>query len=112
MSMIKGVTVTLYTKVANGFDSFNKQKWAETAVSVNNVLVGEPSHSEITNATNLYGRKAQYTLAIPKGDTHNWENAKVSFFGKDWRTFGIPVEGIEDNVPLDWNKKVWVERYE
>jgi len=112
MGKIKGITVTLYTKVANGFDEFKKQKWTETAVTVNNVLVGEPSTEEINDAINLYGRRAQYALGIPKGDAHNWENAKVTFFGEDWRTFGIPTQGIEANVPLDWNKKVLVERYE
>lgn len=112
MSVIKGIPVVLYTKVANGYDEFNKQKWTETAVTVNNVLVGEPSHSEILDTINLHGRRAQYTLAIPKTDNHDWENAKVSFFGQNWRTFGIPVQGIADNIPLDWNRKVWVERYE
>ena len=60
---------------------------------------------------NLTGKKAVYTLAIPKGDTHDWEDKEVKFFGKRWRTFGIPLEGIEQLIPLDWNKKVMVERY-
>ena len=43
---------------------------------------------------------------------HEWEDRKVTFFGKDWRVFGIPSEGIESMIPLKWNKKVTVERYE
>jgi hypothetical protein len=43
---------------------------------------------------------------------HEWEDRKVTFFGKDWKVFGIPQEGIESMVPLKWNKKVTVERYE
>lgn len=62
---------------------------------------------------NLSGRKAVYQLAIPKGDTHDWSAGKrVSFLGEDWRIIDIPTEGIEYMIPLSWNKKVQVERYE
>ena len=61
---------------------------------------------------NITGKKLVYTLAIPKGDTHDWKDRKVEFFGKKFRTFGEPIEGIEDMMPLRWNKKVQVERYE
>ena len=60
----------------------------------------------------LQGKREVYQLAIPKGDTHEWRNRKVEFFGKTFRTVNIPEEGIEDLIPLDWNKKVKVERYE
>ena len=75
-------------------------------------VVSPASSQEILDATNLYGKKAIYTLAIPKGDTHTWEDCKVSFFGEDWHVFGVPLEGIESIIPLAWNKKVTVERYE
>lgn len=51
-------------------------------------------------------------MAIPKGDEHDWKDKRVSFFGEDWHTFGIPLIGIECDIPLDWNMKVMVERYE
>jgi hypothetical protein len=52
-------------------------------------------------------------MAIPKGDTHEWiSGKKVNFFGKDWRIIEMPEEGIEWLIPLSWNKKVRVERYE
>ena len=52
-------------------------------------------------------------MAIPKGDTHDWSaGKKVSFFGHDWRIIQMPEEGIEWLIPLAWNKKVRVERYE
>jgi hypothetical protein len=51
-------------------------------------------------------------LGIPKEDEHDWENRRVDFFGEKWRVFGIPTKGIEDIIPLDWNMKVTVERYE
>lgn len=112
MARIRGITVKLHVKTDAGKDGFNKQVWETTPVDVENVLVGEPSATDLTNATELYGRKAQYTLAIPKEDDHDWENAVVEFFDQKWRTFGIPVRGIEENIPLDWNMKVMVERYE
>ena len=107
-----GITVTLYDVTLTGTNEFNEPIYTETPVQVNNVLVAPTSTQEILDSINLYGRKAVYTLAIPKGDTHEWENRKVSFFGKDFRVFGIPTEGIDENIPLAWNKKVTVEVYE
>ena len=109
---MKGITVTLYEVTQSGTNAFNEPVFTETPVEVANVLVAPASENEILSATNLYGRKVVYTLGIPKGDTHDWENRKVSFFGETFRTFGIPTEGIEHLVPTAWNKKVMVERYE
>lgn len=109
---MKTITVLLYEKTEIGQDAFHKTMWREEPVQVSGVLCAPSSAQEILDSTNLYGKKAIYTLAIPKGDTHNWEDCKVSFFGQDWHVFGIPLEGIEGNIPLAWNKKVTVERYE
>lgn len=109
---MKGITITLYEVTEAGHNAFNEPIHKETPVEVDNVLIAPSSETEILDAINLYGRKAVYTLGIPKGDTHAWENRKVSFFGEDWRVFGIPSEGLEHLIPLDWNKKVMVERYE
>ena len=110
--MIHGIPVTLYTVQQTGSDDFGAPIYKETAVTVDNVLVAPASNTEILETTNLYGKKAVYTLGIPKGDTHVWEGRKVSFFGQDFRVFGIPTQGIDDLIPLEWNKKVTVERYE
>ena len=62
---------------------------------------------------NLFGKKVAYMLAVPKGDTHNWVNAKVTLpspFEGEYRTIGYPTVGIESNIPLKWNKKVRIER--
>lgn len=112
MAKIKGITVTLYNKTLDSTDGFGDPVYTETAVNVDDVLVYPASSTEILETTNLYGKKAVYTLAIPKGDTHEWEDKRVSFFGKEWHTFGIPTQGIEENIPLRWNMKVMVERYE
>jgi len=112
MGRIKGITVTLIGKTKNGRDDFGHPIYENTEIQVENVLVVPASTDDVTNQLNLTGRKAAYTLAIPKGDTHDWENKEVRFFGKRWQVFGLPLEGIESLIPLDWNKKVMVERYE
>ena len=109
---MRGITVTLYEKTQTGTDRFNAPVYEETPVEVENVLVAPATTQEILDTVNLYGRKAVYTMAIPKGDTHDWGNVRVDFFGQSWRTFGIPTAGIEALIPLSWNKKVMVERYE
>lgn len=94
-----------------GTDPFGNPIYEETDIDVENVLVSPTSTDDIVNQLTLTGKKAVYTLAIPKGDTNDWEDKEVKFFGRRWRTFGFPIEGIEDLIPLDWNKKVMVERY-
>lgn len=112
MARIRGITITLYDKVKIGEDAFGAPIYEEQATDVENVLVAPTSSQEIQDAINLYGKKAVYTMAIPKGDQHDWTDKHVSFFGKDFKTFGIPLEGIEANIPLEWNTKVTVAVYE
>lgn len=83
VQMINGIDVKLHDE--SGFEV------------VQNVLAGEPTGNE-------------FTLAIPKGDTHVWTDAKVEFFGRMFRTIGFPKEGIESNIPLAWNKQVKVQQ--
>ena len=109
---IKGITVTLYTETKSGTDAFGRPTYTEKAVPVHNVLVAPASTSETLDTVNLTGKKAVYTLGIPKGDTHDWKDKKVSFFGEMFKTFGEPLKGIEDMIPLEWNTKIQVERYE
>lgn len=110
--MIRGITVTLVDKVETGVDAFGHPQYATKQVCVENVLVTPSSTDDITTSTDLTGKKAVYTLAIPKTDKNDWVNRQVEFFGKRFRTIGIPQEGIADNIPLLWNKKVMVEHYE
>lgn len=112
MARIKGITVTLIDRKVIETDPFGTPVYGDVEIDVDNVLVSPTSSDDVVNTLSLTGRKAVYTLAIPKGDTHDWENQEVRFFGKRWRVFGIPLEGIEDMIPLRWNKKVTVERYE
>lgn len=110
---MRGITVILYDRTETGKDALNKPIYTETAVQVDNVLVAPSASMEVLEPTNLDGRRGDYTMAIPKGDTNDWSaGKKVSFFGQDWRIIEMPEEGIEWLIPLSWNKKVRVERYE
>lgn len=95
-----------------GKDPFGQPIYEESPVEVDNVLVSPTLSDDVVNQLTLTGKRAVYTLGIPKGDTHKWEDVEVVFFGRRWKTFGIPVEGIEAMIPLDWHKKVMVETYE
>lgn len=103
--------VTLLKKTQTGTDAFNRPVYSETPVEVNNVLIAPLSDQEVLDTLNLTGRKAVYQLGIPKGDTNDWENQRVQFFGETWQVIGIPTEGQAELIPLNWNKKVKVERY-
>lgn len=111
MAVIKGITIILYEPVQTGTDAFNQPIYEEEEVEIENVLVSPSTPDDITTSTDLVGKKAIYTLAIPKGDTHTWENKKVKFFDEVFQVFGFSIMGIENNIPLDWNRKVMVERY-
>lgn len=112
MSRLKGISVTLTTTTQNGVDGFNRPIYTESSAIIDNVLVSPASAQEVVDSLNLEGKKAVYTLAIPKGDTHDWKNKKVQFFGQTFKTFGEPTKGIDDLIPLDWNMKVMVGIYE
>lgn len=112
MGRIKGITITLLDTIEDGKDDFGHPIYREAEIQVENVLVAPSSTDDVTTQVNLTGKKAEYTLGIPKGDQHDWKEKTVIFFGLKWRTIGIPLEGIEAMIPLDWNKKVMVETYE
>lgn len=110
--MIKPITVTLYERTESGTDEFGAPIYTETPIEVPGVLVTPVSAADIISDLQLYGKRTEYELCIPKGDSHEWENRRVSFFGQTFHAFTPVIEYIEANVPLRWNKKVKVERYE
>lgn len=112
MGKIHGIQITLIDKQVVSVDPFGTPVVKDVEILVDNVLVSPTSTDDVTNQLSLTGKKAVYTLAIPKGDLHDWENKEVIFFGQKWRTVGFATEGIESMIPLEWNKKVMVERYE
>ena len=112
MGLIKGIPITLWTKTSNENDPFGMPIWTEKAETIENVLIHPLSEEDKATELNLTGKKVVYELCIPKGDTNEWTDRKVTFYGEDFRTVGIPTELIGFMVPLDWNKKIKVERYE
>lgn len=112
MAYLKGIDVILHDKVVTGKDAFNRPIEEDVDITVENVLVAPVSQtdSEILTELSMDGKKARYQLAIPKGDAHDWDDKTVTFFGETWRTVGFSTIGIEDLIPLDWNRKVVVER--
>lgn len=118
MGKPKGITVSLLMRTQSGTDAFNRPVYTETAVSVDNVLVGSPTDQELVTDLQMYGKKCVYILAIPKGDAHVWEDSYVEFDPtggnsiQKFRTFGKATGGIEDLIPLAWNKKIHVEAYD
>lgn len=107
---MRGVTITLYNRTQTGTDEFNRPVYSESAESVENVLIGEPSTQEVIDELNLTGKRLAYTLGIPKGDTHTWENKRVGFYNEIFEVIGNPTQGIEHLTPTPWNKKVKVTR--
>lgn len=108
---MRGISITLYDKTQIGIDDFNRPIYEDVPRTIENVLIGEPTTDQVIDELNLSGKRLAYTLAIPKGDTHEWTDRKVEFFGEVFRTFGKPTQGIDHLIPLSWNKKVKVERY-
>jgi hypothetical protein len=109
---IHGITIQLQELTEIGVDAFNVPVMVEAWADVPDVIVGQPTDAEQIDAMDLYGSRAVYILGIPKGDTHEWKAGNlVRFFGETFRIFGHTIQGIEDMVPLQWNKKVMVAHY-
>ena len=114
---MRGTTVTLYEITQTGEDPFGVPIYTETPVQVEDVLVGEPDTDDIATSTALYQKSIRYMLGIPKGDTHDWKDKKVSWtdaYGNTHvcMTFGFPITGIEANIPTRWHMKVRCADYE
>ena len=112
MGKIHGIQITLIDKQVVSVDPFGSPVVKDVEITIDNVIVAPATTEDVTSQMSLTGKKISYTIGIPKGDMHDWEEKEVRFFGKRWKTVGIPLEGIEDLIPLEWNKKVMVERYE
>ncbi len=112
MAKIHGIQITLIDKQVISVDPFGSPVVKDVEITIDNVIVAPATTDDVTSQMSLTGKKISYTLGIPKGDNNDWENKEVRFFGKRWKTVGIPLEGIESMMPLEWNKKVIVERYE
>lgn len=112
VTRLRGTTVELAVKRQVGTDGLNRPVYETDWVTVENVLIGQPESREVMDELNLSGKRIDYMLAIPKGDDHIWQDTQVRFFGMVFETIGMPIQGIEAMMPLEWHKKVKVMRYE
>ena len=94
-----------------GTNDLGEPIYEEEWVDVPDVLIGLPTTTEITDAIAMFGKRVDYTLGIPKGDTHNWINTDVIFWGEKYQTIGFPVTGEKENIPLKWGQNVKVVKY-
>lgn len=111
VSAIKGRTITLHEMIPDGVDDFNNPIMTENVVEVENVLIEPASNDAILSEIQMSGKHVVYYLHIPKGDTHNWTDAVVDFYGQSWKVFGDALIYDEELTPLSWNKKIKVESY-
>ena len=114
VNRIPTVSITLYEKTLSGKDPFNHDIYTETATVIDNVVIGQPKSDDNLSEVNLSGKEIAYVLSIPEGDTHDWENVTVEFYGRKWRTVGIPMQYTDGFFPpgeMPWNKKVKVESF-
>lgn len=111
---IKGVPVILHINEVTGKDGFNQDIVTPTSVTVENVVIGQPSSQDVLNEYNLSGKTISYILAIPAADDHVWENTVVEFYGRKWRTVGIADQYMDGFMgdAFPWNKRIKVEAYE
>lgn len=109
MAQLRGEPVTLYDRVQTGADPFGAPVFEEMPVCVENVLICPASTESVTQGQQLFGKHAVFELLIPKWDEHGWENCTVEFYGRRWKTFGIPLQW--QNPSGSWNRKVMVECY-
>lgn len=107
-----GQSVTLKVKTLTGADSFNNPTYSVQDATVDDVLIGQPTAEEAQTSIDLYGKRCEVMLGIPKGDEHEWEDTQVVFWGRTWDTVGPVIQGIEANVPTRWHKKIRCARHE
>lgn len=112
MGLIKGQTITLYSKTQTGSDPFGQPVYEETPVEVSNVLIAPISADAAPEQDGLQNALEAYEIHIPKGDTNIWEDSRISFWGKVFRSVGAVKRYMDENTPLDWIGSIRVEHYD
>lgn len=110
MGRIKGKSVVLHTRTVKEYDPLGNPIYQTADTTVYNVLWNVSTADDLIDTSRLEGTQELYTLSIPKGDTNTWLENTVTFNGKTFHCYA-ESEGIDNLTPLEWNKKVLVERY-
>jgi len=108
---MKTTTIKLIVETVVDVNPFGEEITTEVTEDVKGCLVGQPTTDDITSSVELYGKKCEYVVGIPKGDTHDWKDRELYIWGERFRTIGFPMTGIQENIPLRWGQNVKVERY-
>ena len=109
---MRGMRVQLVEKTTDGYDAFGAPiVTGEELIDIDDVLVGQPTADDMTTALTMYGKHCVYTLGIPRTDTHEWADHEVIIYGERYRTIGTAMRGIDENIPLRWNRNIRVERF-
>ena len=61
---------------------------------------GQNVYTEVSYEEDCYIMFGKESAGIPE-----------EFFGRRWKTIGMPIQGLDHLIPLRWNKKVRVECY-
>lgn len=109
---MKGTTIKLLVKTQTGTDPFGAPIYSTVWEDIPDVLVGTPTTDDIKTSVELYGKKIEYILGIPKGDTHNWIDADIIIWSQRYKSFGYPMTGEPENIPLRWGQNVRVTRFD
>lgn len=80
MGLIQGIPVVLYLQTkTDQVDGFGNPIYTETPTTIDNVLVNPISAEAITSDLQLYGRRGEYELCIPKGTRTTGPTAELDF---------------------------------
>ena len=112
---LHGIPVQLEVLTQTGTDDFNRPIYSTSYTTINNVLVGSPTTEERKETLNLTGKRIEYWIGIPKGDTHDWKDKTVDLpapFSCKIKTFGFVQTGIQDLIPMAWGSRVAAEMFE
>ena len=109
---MKGIDIQLVVNTVTGTDPFGNPITTEELETIHDCLVGQPSTDDLTSSIELYGKKIDYVVGIPKGDTHDFTNAELIIFDKRFKVIGFPQVGINENIPLRWGQNLKVQAYE
>ena len=111
--MIKGIEIIAYIRQTSGKDELGNEIFKKKKILLENVLVSPAESDDMLGTANLNTDRIAYQLAIPKKyNDIDFSGAHFEFFSKKFKIVSIPYKGIDELIPLKWNKKIQVENYE
>lgn len=108
--MLKGTTILLHKFTYTEWNAFGEASQPiEEVTVIEDCLVAPSTAQDMEESMNLFGKRATYVLALPKGNADNFTNNEVEWLGHRFKVVGTPIEGVEANVPTRWHRKVYLE---